>query len=323
MSPLINEYRQRVLSLTPFSLADVRILGSFGTGNEQKTSDLDPWLVLGSIPTLETLSVLAKKEFHIRQELSEKYGYPNLARHRATIFSREQSLIYEQTFAIRVGIPRKIGAIVSLTGNNQPNDGVFLSEADLIVTLGEYVGLYDRNLLRVCPIPSRKFTRRMVQDLGLFFEGEYVTDKALLDRKIFDKYSGSDEVVFDESNRITKLISEKVPIDKLQSRDLSHKCAFTMEKVIWELSRGYFCRRSFNEWRQMRNRIGGFYPNEIRFLVGEFTRRFGNALPSSELLDSLDRLEKTSAGLTDLEEYYQNHSSWMLKAADISLRASM
>jgi predicted nucleotidyltransferase len=93
LSPLIAEYKDEVIKLDP-SLIDLRLLGSFGTGNEQKGSDLDPWLVLRELPNLEDLSVLSRKEFEVRQMLSAKYKYPNLARHRATILSKDQTDIY-------------------------------------------------------------------------------------------------------------------------------------------------------------------------------------------------------------------------------------
>lgn len=49
LSPLIAEYKDEVVKLGSPTLIDLRLLGSFGTGNEQKGSDLDPWLVLSDL----------------------------------------------------------------------------------------------------------------------------------------------------------------------------------------------------------------------------------------------------------------------------------
>jgi predicted nucleotidyltransferase len=320
-SPLITEYKNEVVKLNP-SLIDLRLLGSFGTGNEQKGSDLDPWLVLKELPNLEDLSVLSKKEFEVRRRLSAKYEYPNLARHRATIFSEAQTDIYDRSFALRVGIPHKIGAIRSLINRGLYNPDVKPHPTDLVVTLKEYEGLYDRNVIRGNPFPQRKFARRVVQDMTLYFKGSYITDKGKLDEIIERDYGGSDEAVMRDSAKVVDSISKEVPEEQIYDRELSHQCLFTMEKVVWELSRSYFSKKAFDEWRLSKKRHGGYYPVEIKELVDNFSRSFKNILSSNDLLNSLAVLEKPDSGLVDAEDYYQKHSGWMLEAAGIALKAS-
>jgi hypothetical protein len=320
--PLVSEYTDRVCKLG-FQLTDLRLLGSFSTGNEQQTSDLDTWLVTPHSLCLEDLSALSKEEFKIKQDLAVKYGYPNLARHRATILSNGQTDIYEQSFAIRVGIPHNVNAIKSLIDIGSHNSNVQIEPTDIIATLREYQGLYDRNSLRNDPLLSRKFTRRVVQDMTLFLSGEYLTSKKELDKIIIGRFYNSDEEVMRESVKFTNSIAENVSAKKIRSRELSHICLLTMEKVVWELSRSFFSKRIFDEWRQMRKRGGGFFPNEIRGLVGEFNAEFENLLPDGRLLNLLANLEEPNAGLNDLENYYQEHNKWMLEAGKIALRHSL
>ncbi len=320
-SPLITEYKDEVVKLSP-SLIDLRLLGSFGTGNEQRASDLDPWLVLKELPDLEDLSVLSKKEFEVRQRLSAKYEYPNLARHRATIFSEAQTDIYDRSFALRVGIPHKLGAIRSLINKDLYSPEVKPHPTDLVVTLEEYKGLFDRNAIRGNPFPQRKFARRVVQDMTLYFKGSYITEKGKLDGIIERDYGGSDEAVMRDSAKVVDSISRELPAEQIYDRELSHQCLFTMEKVVWELSRSYFSKRAFDEWRLSKKRHGGYYPVEIRELVDNFSRSFKNTLPPNDLLNSLDMLEKPGSGLAEAENYYQKHSRWMLEAAGIALKAS-
>lgn len=322
LSPLIAEYKDKVTKLRFPTSIDLRLLGSFGTGNEQKGSDLDPWLVLKDLPNLEDLSVLSKKEFEIRQKLSVKYRYPNLVRHRATILSKNQTDVYERSFALRVGIPHKFGAIKSLNDIDLYNPDVMLHPTDVVVTLREYQGLYDRNVLRDNPFSSRKFVRRIVQDITFYLKGEYITKTEKLDEIIERDFSNSEEAVMRESARIVDSISKEIPAKYIYDRELSHQCLSTMEKVVWELSRSYFSKRVFDEWRFRKNRRGAFYPVEIRQLIEDFNKYFKDILLSNDLLDSLARLEKLDAGPNEMEDYYQKHCSWMLKAANIALESS-
>ncbi len=321
LSPLIAEYKDEVIKLDP-SLLDIILLGSFSTGNEQKGSDLDSWLVVRDLPNLEDLSIYSKKEFEIRQNLSVKYKYPNLARHRSTILSKDQTEVYEESFALRVGIPHNIGAIRSLIDKNSYNINVNKHPTDLVVTLREYQGLYDRNAIRGNPLPPRKFARRVIQDMTLYFEGNYLIEKKKLDEIIDRDYGGSDNAVMQESAKIIDSITREIPAEQIRSRELSHQCLFTMEKVAWELSRSYFSKRAFDEWRVRKKRSGGYFPTEIRGLADNFNKSFNNILPSNNLLDALTVLEKPNSGLAEMENYYQKHCAWMLKAASIALDAS-
>jgi len=321
LSPLVDEYRNEVIKLNPL-LVDLRILGSFGTGNEQGGSDLDSWLVPNGLLNLRDLSILSRKEFEIKQKLSIKYGYPNLARHRATILSKDQTYIYEKSFAIRVGIPHDIGVVKSIIDNNSHNLDVKLHPTDLIATLKEYKGLYDRNVLRGNPLLPRKYTRRIIQDTWLYFNKNYITKNGKLDEIIKNNFYDSDEAVIQKSIEIVNELSKEVSPKQIYCRELSHQCLQTMEKVVWELSRSYFSKRAFDEWRLGKNRHGGFYPTEIRELVDEFNNVFQNILPSTNLFDSLAKLEKSDSGIEEAEEYYQIHCKWMLEAGNIAFKAS-
>lgn len=158
--------------------------------------------------------------------------------------------------------------------------------------------------------------------MTLYFKGEYITEKEKLDERIERDYGGSDEAVMQGCAKVVNTISEKMPAKQIYDRGLSHQCLLTMEKVVWELSRSYFSKRAFDEWRLRKDRHGGYYPVKIRQLVEDFNGSFKNILPSNNLLDSLTRLEKSNSGLTEAEDYYQKHCTWMLKAASIALEAS-
>lgn len=90
---------------------------------------------------------ISDRELAIRGKLGQKFDLPNLNRHRCTIFTKVEAALYEQVFAVRVGMPRSLGETTTLLGKgNQLIASAPI--ADIIVSLKEFRELYEREVAR-------------------------------------------------------------------------------------------------------------------------------------------------------------------------------
>lgn len=290
----------------------VLIEGSFGRHDWCEWSDLDvDYTTKNPVPLLEVVD-FSTRELEVRRKVGKEYGYPNLARHWCTIFTREEQETYDTVFAVRIGVPRYLGETVRLLGKEETTVR-FAPPEDIVVSLQEFQLHYENNLGRtdeIDGITSHKYARRAYREMRFYSSGERIPKTKEVDEAI-KKYA-NDYLMFEEIKKYTQGLTSKQNSPQLIARrDLSHRLLFTMQKIRWEFISGMVNQDLFN-WQSGQKKRHGFFPEQIKRLVREAGTALGT--DDKEIITWLNNVQ-SRIGVEDLILFHQIHSNWMLKNA--------
>ena len=298
----------------------VRIIGSFGRNDANQESDMDVWIITNKRTSLATISRISDEEIAVREDLKEKFGYPNLTRHRATIFSREEADLYESTFSVRVGSIRTTGESTTIWGGTEA-PVVIPTLVDLVASIEEFDALYDIAEKGLNGISSRKYARRVCKEMKYITEGVRLNSNAEVDAEISINYNNSPAEVMEESRQVRDqlYLSGLDPVE-VARRKIAYICMFTMEKVRWELTYGLADPQILENWRKGISRLYAFYPKKIKEFVCQTAEQLG--IDPTEELEQIEKISTEPVSPDLLEEFNRVNTDWMLLATRKALNGS-
>ncbi|MFZ2202750.1 MAG: hypothetical protein WAV56_05170, partial [Microgenomates group bacterium] len=301
------------------NVTEVRVIGSIGRKDGDLYSDMDVWFIFNILPRLDEMADISNRELSVREKLSQKFNLPNLNRHRCTIFTQKEAALYEQIFAVRVGMPRSLGETTILLGNgNQPI--VSAPKADIIVSLKEFRELYERETARGHTYFLKKFVRRTLRETIFYHDGQRLTNNASVDEIIRDKYQDNDQKVLSVGREFSDHLRAKTKEESILFRDLAHHLMFTMEKFRWEIMYGITNNEEFDNWRLGISRRYTFYPQEMIDFVKEAAAELG--VDPTEELEQIKMISDHKFSLGTAQKFHDFHTNWMLEKARLALKLS-
>jgi len=305
---LIRNYQA---SLCPIKkeVQNLRILGSLGRLEMQKTSDMDIWIIT-SINTVEELAKLSNKELSIRKKLSKKLQLKNIHRHRASIFSKKEAEIYMNTFPVRVGNPYILKEQIELISKQNidytPIDGHSIFP-DLIVSLEEFLE-YFNNTINIPP-QDNKWAHRIVKEIYYYSRCQRV-DKDRIILEITKNYSKPKNILKLINSYLEKL-KKTTNNYEVEKRRVLHKLMWTLEKVRWELVESHGNIKYFNLWRQGKQKKYGFFPREIGQLVLDATKLLVIPKSTKKLGTDLIKITRKQRVLS-IEDFHNSLTRWII-----------
>lgn len=295
----------------------VSLLGSFGRGDADPESDMDPWVVCDEGLTLQQMAAISDIEKEIRQVIAREYDLPNLARHRASVFLEQEAELYRCTFHARVEVPRLQGEQNVIMQHAQPMQNVQLSqreaELDQAVSLDEFT----EQLLAAIQIGVRarknqeKWSRRIAQQLLWFAEGTWISSKDELDRHIALFFAGQPERILRAAQEYGERVRDRWTEAERCRRILTHKIMWNLEKVRWELFQSLTDVEHFHLWRLGQKRFFGFPPQDIGLLAEKIRQCIGQDDGIDALQRAIQMLTADDCAVAEVHNFYEVWQHWL------------
>lgn len=318
---LMTAYKRDLGGNLPlYYVAEVRILGSFGRNEANPYSDMDLWLITKADLPLTEIVKLSNAELKVRERLGRDYNYPNLDKHRATILSRDEANLYENTFVSRVAVLRVEKEATILWGDSPaPRTGVCLP--DLVASMEEFDKLYSLAENGANGVEPKKYARRVCREMTYYRDGVRLGNNRQVDAEIALRYDNSPAKVMEESRVYReRLYLAGLDPEAVARRQIAHNCMFTLEKVRWELTYGLVDPESLETWRKGVSRKHAFYPDKIAEFVSRTAHQL--KLDSTPELEQLKNISTEPLTIDLVEQFHKVHTQWMIEGTRRALDVS-